>query len=280
MIDVAKACEFLAYWLGGTTRKELATLLNYTPRRVTTLIQDGFGRAGRTTTWYDDEKKRWMSADALRSKLLGPQTARDAVTILAAISAWAPEGLPGLACPVMDTGQFRVDPPPETFRVLLAACSRRTPVQITYRARTRDLATVFSPHTLVRTAHRLHFRGYSVFEDAGRGYYWDLVPSRVLSVAAATKADYVDASGDDAWHRQVMLHLTLHEHVPPQIGAALRREHSMADNHLAVGPLPHALLRYVRDEYLGRRYEGYEGQVWQSFTGSGIRSERLGHSSL
>jgi hypothetical protein len=264
VLDVSKICEFLAYWLGGTTRRELAALLGYTPRHVTTLIQDGFGRSGRATVRYDDAMKRWISADELGEGLLGPRAARDAVAILAAAAAWDPKGLPGLTCPIIDTNRFRADPPPETFRVLLGACARRRAVHITYRARTRDFTAIFSPHTLVRTAHRVHFRGYSLFEEVGRGHYWDLVSSRVLSAEPATAADYVDASGDDEWHRQVMLHLTLHEQVPPSVGAALRREHDMLADRLDIGPLPQALLHYVRDEYLGRRYEGYEGQVWRS----------------
>ena len=269
MIDVSKVCEFLAYWLGGTTRQEIASLLDYTPRRITTLIQDGFGRSGRTTAQYDSQKKRWISSDTPNGGLLGPRTVRDAVAILAAVSAWVPGGLSGLTCHVVDTNQFRVDPPPETFRVLLAACSRRTPVQITYQARTRNFAVVFSPHTLVRTAFRLHFRGYSVFDDVGRGYYWDLVPSRVLSVAPI-EADYIDESDDEEWHRQVMLHLILHDRVPPQISAAIRQEHDIPNNRLDIGPVPQALLHYVRDEYLGRRYEGYEGPIWQPFSSTGI----------
>jgi hypothetical protein len=138
-------------------------------------------------------------------------------------------------------------------------------VQVAYRARTRDFVVTFSPHVLVRSAHRLHFRGYSLFEDVGCGHYWDLVPSRVLSAEQDNATDYVDASGDEAWHRQVMLHLMLHAHVPLSIRAAIRREHDMAADRLDIGPLPHALLHYVRAEYVGRRYEGYDAEVWQHF---------------
>jgi hypothetical protein len=261
--NAARACEFLAYWLGGTTRAEIAALLGYVPRHVTTLIHTGFGRLGRTTVRYDAKEKRWIAPDWQEEGLLGPEASRDAVAILAAASAWAPEGLPGLTCPIVDTNRFRRDPPPETFRVLLAACTRRRPVHVAYRARTREFAVTFSPHTLVRTAYRLHFRGYSLFEDVGRGHYWDLVPSRVLSAEPDLAADYVDASGDDEWHRRVMLHLVLHDHVPPPIAEAIRREHDMLTNCLHIGPLPQALLHYVRAEYVGRRYEGYEGKVWR-----------------
>jgi hypothetical protein len=264
MIDVPRICEFLAYWLGGTTRREIAALLSYTPRHVTTLIQEGFGRLGRTTVRYDEQQKLWVPVDQPKGGLLGPRTTRDAVAILAAAASWGPKGLPGLALPIVDTNRFRVDPPPETFRILLAACMRRMPVHITYRSRTQDFAAAFSPHSLVRSAHRLHFRGYSLFEEIGRGHYWDLVPSRVLPARPAEATDYVDASGDEEWHRRVTLHLALHDHVPPPIRAALRREHDILTDHLDIGPLPQALLHYVRAEYVGRRYEGYEGEVWRS----------------
>ena len=54
-----------------------------------------------------------------------------------------------------------------------------TPVHVAYRAGARDFATTFSPHALVRTAHRLHFGGYLLFQDdVGRGHYWNMVASR------------------------------------------------------------------------------------------------------
>jgi hypothetical protein len=64
------------------------------------------------------------------------------------------------------------------------------------------------------------------------------------------------------WHQQVTLHLSLYEHVPAVIKAAIKREHDMLADHLEIGPLPQALLNYVRAEYLDRRYQGYEPAVW------------------
>jgi hypothetical protein len=107
-----------------------------------------------------------------------------------------------------------------------------------------------------------------MFEDVGRGHYWDLVPSRVLSAEPDRVADYIDASGDDAWHRQVTLHLVLHTDVPPTIRAAIRRENDMLTDRLDIGPLPEALLHYVQAEYLGRTYKGYEAEVWRRFVES------------
>jgi hypothetical protein len=112
VLNVLKVCEFLAYWLGGTSRREMAALLHYTPRRLSTLLQDGFGRRGRSTVQYDEAKKRWLAGDPLPDALEGPHTAREAVAVLAGVAAWVPEGLPGLACPFIDTNQFRTDPPP------------------------------------------------------------------------------------------------------------------------------------------------------------------------
>jgi hypothetical protein len=107
-----------------------------------------------------------------------------------------------------------------------------------------------------------------LFEDVGRGHYWDLVPSRVLSAEPGPATNYVDASGDDAWHQQVMLRLVLHDDVPPTIRAAIRYEHDMLTDRLDIGPLPQALLHYVRAEYVGRRYEGYEAEIWGHFVES------------
>ena len=104
---------------------------------------------------------------------------------------------PRFACPVFDMSAYGHVPDPDIFRFLLAACVRKRPVDVTYRSKTRTFITRFSPHTLVRTAHRMHFRGYSIIGDGRPGFYWDLrCPHARVVKLEAPRDDYVDLSGD------------------------------------------------------------------------------------
>jgi hypothetical protein len=89
--NVEKACEFLAYWLGGTTRQELAELFGYTDRRITTLIDEGFKRRGHATATYSPNQKRWVS-EVEPKKLHGIKRPQEVLTILLAEQALADKG--------------------------------------------------------------------------------------------------------------------------------------------------------------------------------------------
>jgi hypothetical protein len=153
-------------------------------------------------------------------------------------------------------------PDPDIFRFLLAACVRKRPVDVTYRSKTRTFITRFSPHTLVRTAHRMHFRGYSIIGDGRPGFYWDLVPARALSVTEAPRDDYVDLSGDIEWYEYASASLVLSDGLPEELRNAVRREHGLDGAVLTLGPMPRALLRYAIGTHTDRRYDGWQAAVW------------------
>ena len=254
-------CEFLAYWLGGTTRKELGTLLGYGDRQISTLLKDGSERLGETT-FYDPHRKRWV-ADCKASQLRGPRSSQDVIAVLRGLNAWSGKAGNSALSPVVDTARFRRAVSPDIFRILMGACVRKQVVDVLYRAETREFAVAFSPHTLVTAPHRDHFRGYSVFEDVDKGYYWDLVPSRVLQAQIRPDLVYAGAESDSEWWTETSLDLTLRPDLPPTLRNAIRLEHGLSEtDRLKVGPIPVALLRYVRAEYTTRRYAGYADNVW------------------
>lgn len=259
----ALACEFFAHWMGGTTLAEVGQLLGYAPRQTRTLVEDGFLRCGRPTAYYNRKAKRWLS-DVRSDNLHGPKSSHDVVAVLRALRIWSREAGTDRLFPILDTRTFRPDVAPDTFRILLGACVRKKVVDVVYRARTREqeLAVSFSPHTLVTGPHRDHFRGYSVFEQEDRGHYWDLVPSRVLSVEVRPKLGYVDARNDAEWYAEAMLRLTLRADIPEAMRQAIRYEHGIMTDRLEIGPISLALLPYIRAEYINRRYEGFTGAVW------------------
>jgi hypothetical protein len=256
-----EACEFLAHWVGGTTRRELTRLLGYTPRRLTILISDGFARRKRATALYDPHTKTWMSCVETK-ELLGIKAPRDVLTVMLAERALAGPREPRFPSPVLDTVAFRRDPDPEIFRTLVGACARRRPVDIVYLARTRRIAVRFSPHTIVRTAHRVHIRGYSGFAPGDAPAFWDLVPTRVVSADLAPKNDYVDGKHDEKWRQPIFVTLVLDPAVPSSMREAIRLEHGMNSDTLVLGPIPKAVAPYVAAEYTRRLYEGYELSVW------------------
>ena len=172
------ACEFLSHWMGGVSLTELGRLLGYTPRRLTDLIEDGQTLSKKRTVAYDASAKLHRTI-VPTIELQGPKTASAVVAVLQAARLWNDNAGQELLCPVADTRDHRPQPAPDVFRTLLAACTRRQVVDLTYLAKTRSHSVLFSPHTLVVTTHRLHFRGYSHFEEQGERHWWDLVPSRV-----------------------------------------------------------------------------------------------------
>jgi hypothetical protein len=275
-LDPSLMCEFLAHWLGGTTVDEIGRLLAYSPRRITALLKIGFARRGRVTAEYDPGSKSWVSV-AKSKDLHGPKTSTEAVVALTALRLWS-EGFQDEALfPVVDTRSFRRDVSPDIFRTLLGACVRRRVVDVVYRGSAREFTVSFSPHTLVNTSHRLHFRGYSVFEETGRGHYWDLVPSRVLQAEVRRKPigrrlgdddrwRYVDAAGDTEWHTTLPLRLELRKDVPETMRQSIRHEHRMDGDQLEIGLVSNALRRYVLAELTTRRYAGFPEDVWASDT--------------
>jgi hypothetical protein len=260
------SCEFIAHWLGGVTQKELGKLLNYTPRRLSDLLRNGFERRGGSTVRYDDASKRMHSA-VPAAKLYGPKTASEAVTILQAAQLWNDQPISGLGCPVVDTRAYRREPASDLFQTLLGACARRQVVDVVYLVKTRQLAVSFSPHTLVVGPHRMHFRGYSMFELQGESHWWDLVPSRVVSAGVRPRLGYVGDQDDAEWHTETVLHLQLRKDLPEALRRAIKHENGMHGDDLIIKSIRQALFRYVRDDYMQRRYEGAKESVWDIVSG-------------
>ena len=263
----ALACEFLAHWVGGVSLRELGRILSYTPRRLADLLRDEFSRLGRSTVAYDSSAKRHCSVVAT-SALHGPQRILDVVTTLQAARLWTDPSTQELICPITDTRAFRNDPAPDVFRTLLAACTRRQVVDVTYLARTQQHTVLFSPHTLVVTSHRVHFRGYSMFEQHGRWAWWDLVPSRAIRAEILPSSGYVGDEADAEWHRLITLKFRLHPDLPVSMREAMRQEHELDDDHLTIENVREALAPYISADYLERRYHGYDRAVWDAVIGT------------
>lgn len=259
--------EFLTHWLGGVSLAELGRLLGYRSKHLATLLHEGRERAGRATLEYDSSAKRYRTV-VPTAALHGPRRVSDVVTTLRAARLWNEASRLDLVCPLADVQAYRRDPAPDVFRTLLAACTRRQVVDVTYMARTRQHTVLFSPHTLVTTTYRVHFRGYSMFEQQGEWRWWDLVPSRVVRAEIVPSSGYVGDEGDDEWHKLVTLQFRLHPDLPAPMKEAMRREHNLTGDQLIIEDVRKALTAYVSAEYVDRRYQGHPDPAWEVADGT------------
>lgn len=270
--DPSLTCEFVARWLGGTTVAEIGLLLGYKHRRVTALLESGFAQRTHATARYDSRSKRWIST-VRAEELHGPRTVTEATVALQALRLWARGSETESLFPIVDTRSFRQPVSADIFCILQGACARHQVVDVIYRTKKREFTAAFSPHMLVNTSHRLHFRGYSYFEEIGRGHYWDLLPTRVLQAEIRAKPNrqrmrdddhwrYVDGAGDIEWHTKTPLNLELRDELPEDVRQAVRHEHRMNGDRLELGLISMALHRYVRAEYTTRTYTGFPQHIW------------------
>lgn len=266
----ALSLEFLAHWVGGVSLTELGRLHGTTPRRLSELLKGGFGRLGSWTARYDGSAKQYRTTVPSRA-LHGPKTAGEAVCILQAACLWNDEGGRELVCAIADVRGFRREPAPDVFRTLLAGCTRRQAVEVTYLAKTGPHSLLFSPHTLVVGTFRNHFRGYSAFERQGEQRWWDLVPSRVVYAELRHHSSYVGGEQDAEWHAQTSLRLRLHDDLPLSLRDAIRFEHGIEGDDLVIGPIREALVRYVLADHENRRYGDYNGPAWMNIPADGAR---------
>lgn len=93
---------------------------------------------------------------------------------------------------------------PEKFRTLFTAAAMKVPVTMTYAAKRGIRIFSFSPHAVVRTHARIHFRGYAAYEG-GSGKFIDLVPERMISYATGEKSEYFGPQDDDEWNTYVSM---------------------------------------------------------------------------
>jgi hypothetical protein len=211
---------------------------------------------------YARSRKRWIAGSSAKD-LHGPRSADQVIAVLRAINAWEHDATQHPLAPVVDTARFNRPVSPDMFATLMGACVRKQAVSVQYRAKTRDLAVVFSPHTVVQAPYRMHFRGYSFFEESGRGHYWDLVPSRLLDAIILQNAPYIDSSGDDDWHNTATLEIALRPDLPSGLRSSLMIEYGIEQgNNLLIEEIPLAIMRYIKSSYIDRRYSDFEHSVW------------------
>ena len=261
-LDSRAVFEFLAFWRGGVTATELGQVLGLTREAAQRSVVGPYKKAFPHAT-VPRGKRTHIAGDAYSLKV-SPWRVLDAVNFTSAMQAFAEasNGESPLGVPIEDLANFLdVDNEVERFRELYAAIARRRTVYLDYAAKRGRIQLIFSPHAIVRTPARLHFRGHSVriSEDGSR--YIDIVPGRIISSRLGREDEYVGAKDDIEWHIRVSIIAELN----PRLGEAAResmmREYQCGDR-LTITNVRRAVAEYVVDWLKSRRLRGIADPVW------------------
>lgn len=153
----------------------------------------------------------------------------------------------------------------DPFRCLFAALMRKQAVHLDYFAKTGRSSFSFSPHALVRTSFRLHFRGFSDTQDGRPGHYIDVIAERVARAEFLGSEVYTGPKGDADWKKKVLVIAELRNDLPLALLTALQQEFNLEpDARQRTRPVRFALAEYVKEALVGRRVRGWDGPIWRA----------------
>ncbi len=262
--------EFLAFWGGWTTAGELATVLGIERETAQKTIINPFKREFPGALEYDEKSRRTFRLGDAQGLKFSPNTPTGVTAIAAAeaIIKAACDAVPFIDVPVEDVGlvaDILEDPDVSAFKTLFSALRHRVAVSLDYLSKAGRMAMRFSPHSLVRTSFRLHFRGYADTMDNRPGIYIDVVPERVLHAKCLDHSHYVGDRGDSDWHRRVHVEARLRDDLPEAIADALRQEYRLEPGgSLRTAPIRAATAEYVAVAFEARRVYGWDQPVWST----------------
>lgn len=261
-----KFLEYLAFWQDGLTGTRLADFLGVDRTHVHSAVMTpymelhGEDLVQRRRVWVVREPER-------RRPRYGPATIEDLFRFLDGLQFLA--DLPGeeLGVPLEDV---TIDLPVEqnlgSFRTLHAAAAQRREVRVLYRSRRREAEYLFSPHAVVRTTSRPHFRGFLRGFEGREGVFTDLVPARVISAELAEARTYVGDETDLAWHRRTTVRLGVAPGLSDDQRTTLMAEYApiaaFADGVLTIPNVRVCLAPYVCRHLRYRVFDDDPVEVW------------------
>ena len=181
-IDLMKVYEAMLFWRGAMNAGEFADAVGLTRQRVQENIVSPFvkDRAGDLLQERGPKHGRTL---LVRPKS-APADLWSFFGLLAAERAWRRTERPGLSSlaglDVIDLAP--PDPAGTAAWMCRAAAQKRVVVGRYLFKRHGVLAVRFSPHAMVRTPRRIHFRGHLLVQTSGETQDWgyvDLVPGRL-----------------------------------------------------------------------------------------------------
>lgn len=264
--------EFLGYWCGALNPSTLAAVLGTTREACSR----GIFKVMRANRGYAFEK---LPGKQHLVRITDPDSLKQCPS--------SPFGLVGIlgAQRLMDAaGQQHIqfedtyslsapEPDVDVFNTLCRATSQKRTVSGIYLRKNGMFHATFSPHTLVKTGARLHFRGNLAIPGEGKsGYFIDLVPSRFKEIELGGPEEYIDETGDVPWNTRVDLHFSLSEALPEKLRAVVHQEwdelvkekkdSGTASMVLTVRDVRQALALYVKRDLQTRVFGSEYHEVW------------------
>jgi hypothetical protein len=158
----------------------------------------------------------------------------------------------------------------EALRRIIAAASHRRAVIGTYAFKEREMTRVrFSPHAMVKTPFRIHFRGFLESSAGSGGWavhgYRDIVPFRFVDIEENSE----DASlpgRDDEWLDEEILRFRLNPELPSSVRFTYATEYqlrSAGDVHYELWVRDRrAFSHYYRTEFFSRTWGEEKRPIW------------------
>lgn len=261
-----KFLEYLSFWQGWLTGTRLAELLGVERTHAHRAVLSPYMRlhGGKLT----QEGRVWSVRDPDKDLPgYGPSSVEGLFRFLDGLEVL--RDLPGeaLGVPLEDvTIDLPVEQNLRAFRTLYAAAAQKRPVRVFYRSRKREAHYLFSPHAVVRTTARPHFRGFMVGDEGRPGKYTDLVPARVIEAEIGEREDYTGPEGDRGWRERTDVRLLLAPGLTEERKTSLMREYEPLPN-FSEGRLTIPNVRVCLAPYLCRhlRYRVFDEvpiEIW------------------
>lgn len=283
MVDF-KVLEYLSFWQERLTGTRLAGLLGVERTHAhRAVLAPYMSLHGQTLRQQD---RVWTVQDPdVNLPLYGPSTVEHLFRFLDGLEVL--RDLPGeaLGVPLEDvTIDLPVEQNLAAFRTLYAAAAQRRPVRVLYRSRKREAEYMFSPHAVVRTAARPHFRGFLRGSDGRAGRYTDLVPARVIRAETGEAPEYVGPEQDEEWARRIEVRLLLSPALPEDLLATVLREYAplerFKDGVLKIPDVRACVAPYLCRHLRYRVFDDLAVEVWTPMEDYGLGAWRGSEPSL
>jgi hypothetical protein len=264
------ALEYLALWEGALSAQRLGELVGFSREHAQRTLIGPYRQEMPGRLVSDGRRASRIEPDGTSTRRM-PSDPGGFVAVLTGLKAiagaWpvrgAFESVP-LIC--------RANGDNEAFVALYRAMCQRHSIYLEYQAKRGPRSYRFSPHTLVDTSSRPHFRGYAADPVSGTGRFIDLLPSRVSQLPNAEKirtgpieasGSYVSYESDNEWIRRVDLTFQLHENMDENLKEAISWEYAIQNGPLIFYDARAALAPYIIKHLLERRLEGRDHPIFK-----------------
>jgi len=273
-----KFLEYLSFWQERLTGTRLAELLGvertHAHRAIISPYMSMHGKdlIQRDRVWMVKEPKQALPK-------YGPATVEGLFQFLDGVAVLRDLTGEALGVPFEDvTIDLPVEQNLDAFRTFYAAAAQRRAVRVLYQSRKREASYIFSPHAVVRTSSRPHFRGFMKGFEGRDGFFTDLVPARVVAVETAGAEDYVGPEADLGWTRRIDVRLRMSLDLSESQKAALMREYApldgFSDGVLTIPGVRTCLAPYLCRHLRYRVFDDLPVEVWVPTENYAFAAER------